>query len=71
MEKLTFKLILVLLSIFIFLIGGITMLFCLRYLYSNNLASIIGAGIPFLSGTLMTVGGIISLAILLKENKIN
>jgi hypothetical protein len=46
--------------------GALGMLFCLPYLFSANLADLIGAGFPFLGGAILLVGGLLTLANLSK-----
>lgn len=45
------------------IIAGIFgMLFCLPFLFSSNLADLVGAGFPFVSGAILTVGGLLTLS---------
>jgi len=48
-------------------IGG--MLFCLPYLWSARLPDLIGAGFPFVGGAILASGGLISLALVLRNFK--
>lgn len=48
-------------AIITFIAGIIGMLFCLPFLFSSNLADLIGAGFPFLGGAILTVGALIAL----------
>lgn len=42
--------------------GVFGMTFCLPYLFSSNVADLIGAGFPFLAGAIMSVGGLLVLS---------
>lgn len=45
------------------IIAGIFgMIFCLPFLFSSNLADLIGAGFPFVGGAILTVGGLLTLS---------
>ena len=45
------------------IIAGIFgMLFCLPFLFSYSLADLVGAGFPFVGGTILTVGGLLVLS---------
>lgn len=68
MEKLEFKKIVVLISIVIMIAGVAGMLYCLPFLYSARIEDIVGAGYPFLAGTIMLIGGLISIAIISKKD---
>ncbi|WP_421752843.1 hypothetical protein [Croceimicrobium sp.] len=46
------------------LVGLFGMLACLPFLFSANLANLIGAGLPFVGGTILVAGGLISLSML-------
>ena len=51
------------------LIAGIFgMLFCLPFLFSSNIADLIGAGFPFVGGAILTVGGLLALSNLSRTN---
>ncbi|MCC7521807.1 MAG: hypothetical protein IT220_09255 [Flavobacteriaceae bacterium] len=67
MEKLEFKKIVVLISIVIMIAGVAGMLYCLPFLYSARIEDIVGAGFPFLAGTIMLIDGLISIAIISKK----
>lgn len=41
--------------------GVFGMIFCLPFLFSSNLADLVGAGFPFLGGAILAAGGLISL----------
>jgi hypothetical protein len=47
--------------------GLFGMLFCLPYLFSSNVADLLGAGFPFVGGAILLVGGLITLSTLVKE----
>lgn len=42
--------------------GIFGMLFCLPFLFSSNIADLIGAGFPFLGASILTVGGLFTLS---------
>jgi hypothetical protein len=69
MEKLNSKMIVGLISIFTMTIGITSMLYCLNYLHSSKIEDLIGAGFPFLSGTILFTGGLVSLSIIASSNK--
>ena len=43
--------------------GAFGMLYCLQFLWSNNLNDLVGAGLPFLAGSILFGTGLISLSI--------
>lgn len=43
-------------------LGAFGMLFCLPFLFSNNVADLAGAGFPFVAGAIMASAGLISLS---------
>ena len=47
--------------------GIFGMLFCFPYLWSSNIADLVGAGFPFVAGAILTIGGLINLSILSKK----
>lgn len=49
--------------------GIFGMLFCLPFLFSSNIADLVGAGFPFLGGAILSVGGLLALTNLAKPNK--
>ncbi len=52
------------------IIAGIFgMLFCLPFLFSSNLADLVGAGFPFVGGAFLTVGGLLTLSNLSRPEK--
>ena len=52
------------------IIAGIFgMLFCLPFLFSSNLADLVGAGFPFVGGAILMIGGILVLSNLTQSNK--
>lgn len=52
------------------IIAGIFgMLFCLPFLFSSNLADLVGAGFPFVGGAILTVGGLLTLSNLSRLEK--
>ena len=50
------------------LAGIFGMLFCLPFLFSSNMADLVGAGFPFVGGAILVVGGLLTLSNLTKEN---
>ena len=52
------------------IIAGIFgMLFCLPFLFSSNMADLVGAGFPFVGGAILSVGGLLALSNLSRPNK--
>lgn len=51
------------------ILGTFGMLFCLPFLFSSNLADLVGAGIPFVSGAIIASGGLITLSNLTKQTR--
>ena len=52
------------------IIAGIFgMLFCLPFLFSSNLADLVGAGFPFVGGAILMVGGLLALSNLSRPEK--
>lgn len=50
------------------IIAGIFgMLFCLPFLFSSNIADLVGAGFPFVGGAILTVGGLFTLSNLTRQ----
>ncbi|MEJ8818469.1 hypothetical protein [Lacibacter sp. H407] len=49
------------------ILGTFGMLFCLPFLFSNNIADLVGAGFPFLGGAVIASGGLITLSNLTKQ----
>lgn len=60
---------------FVIIAAGIFgMLFCFPFLWSSNIADLVGAGFPFVAGAILTIGGLINLSILshqLEMQKLN
>ncbi len=51
------------------IIAGIFgMLFCLPFLFSSNVADLVGAGFPFVGGAILSVGGLLALSNLTPSN---
>ena len=44
--------------------GAFGMLFCFPFLWSSNMADLVGAGFPFVAGAILIIGGLINLSIL-------
>ena len=42
--------------------GIFGMLFCLPFLFSSNMADLVGAGFPFVGGAILSVGGLLALS---------
>jgi len=51
------------------ILGTFGMLFCLPFLFSNNITNLIGAGFPFLGGAIISSGGLITLSNLTKQTR--
>ncbi len=51
------------------ILGTFGMLFCLPFLFSNNMADLIGAGFPFVGGAIIASGGLITLSNLTRQVK--
>lgn len=51
------------------IVGVFGMLFCLPFLFSSNIADLIGAGFPFIGGAILVVGGLIVLSNLSQDDK--
>jgi hypothetical protein len=45
------------------------MLFCLPFLFSSNMADLVGAGFPFVSGAILIAGGLLTLSNLSRTEK--
>ena len=43
--------------------GSIGMLFCFRFLWSNHMQDLVGAGFPFVAGAILFGTGLIALAL--------
>jgi hypothetical protein len=69
MEKLELKSIVTLFAIVIIVAGIAGMLYCLPFLYSARIEDLVGAGFPFLAGSVLVTGGLISLSINLNKKK--
>ncbi len=68
MEKLDLKKIVIILAIVIMIAGIAGMFYCLPFLYSTRIEDLVGAGFPFLAGSIMLIGGLISIAIVSKKD---
>ena len=51
------------------LIGGLGMIYCLPFLYSSNLVDVVGAGLPFIAGSILVVGGLYVYSNNIERNK--
>lgn len=51
------------------ILGTFGMIFCLPFLFSSNMADLVGAGFPFVGGAIITSGGLITLSNLTKQTK--
>ncbi len=49
--------------------GIFGMIFCLPFLFSSNIADLVGAGFPFVGGAILAVGGLLALSNLSRPNK--
>jgi len=45
------------------------MLFCVKFLFSSNIADLVGAGFPFIGGAILSVGGLLALSNLSRHKK--
>ena len=50
--------------------GVAGMVFCLPFLFSSNVADLVGAGFPFVGGAILTSGGLIALSAMGKQTYI-
>ena len=50
-------------------LGTLGMIFCLPFLFSSNMADLVGAGFPFVGGAIIASGGLITLSNMTKEKK--
>ena len=50
-------------------LGTFGMIFCLPFLFSNNIADLVGAGFPFVGGAIIASGGLITLSNLTRHDK--
>lgn len=51
-------------------LGTFGMIFCLPFLFSSNIADLVGAGFSFVGGTIIASAGLISLSNLTKQTKL-
>jgi len=51
-------------SFAIIAVGIFGMLFCFPFLWSSNIADLVGAGFPFVAGAILIIGGLINLTLL-------
>ena len=53
-----------LLGSYLLLVAGLFgMLFCFPFLWSSSLVVLVGAGLPFVAGAILVVGGLLSLTL--------
>ncbi len=57
------KILINILAILTMLAGAFGMLFCFPFLWSANTADLIGAGFPFVGGSILFAGGLITLGV--------
>lgn len=50
-------------------LGTFGMLFCLPFLFSSNMADLVGAGFPFVGGAIIASGGLVTLSNLTKQTR--
>jgi len=50
-------------------LGTFGMIFCLPFLFSSNMADLVGAGFPFVGGAIIASGGLITLSNLTKQTR--
>ena len=51
-------------------LGAFGMIFCLPFLFSSNMADLVGAGFPFVGGAIVASSGLISLSNIDKQTKL-
>ncbi|MFN0256254.1 hypothetical protein [Pedobacter ureilyticus] len=51
------------------IVGIFGMIFCLPFLFSSNIADLVGAGFPFVGGAILTVGGLFTLTNLTRQTR--
>ncbi|QTV05078.1 hypothetical protein [Faecalibacter bovis] len=51
-------------------LGTFGMIFCLPFLFSSNMADLVGAGFPFVGGAIIASAGLISLSNITKQTKL-
>lgn len=51
------------------ILGAFGMIFCLPFLFSSNMADLVGAGFPFVGGAIIASGGLIALSNLTKQSR--
>lgn len=51
------------------ILGIFGMIFCLPFLFSSNMADLVGAGFPFVGGAIIASGGLITLSNLTKQTR--
>jgi len=51
------------------ILGTFGMIFCLPFLFSSNMADLVGAGFPFVGGAIIASGGLITLSNLTKQTR--
>lgn len=54
-------------SFAVIIAGLFGMLFCFPFLWSANIADLVGAGFPFVAGAILVVGGLLNLSILSQQ----
>ena len=51
------------------ILGTFGMVFCLPFLFSSNMADLVGAGFPFVGGAIIASGGLVTLSNLTKQTR--
>jgi hypothetical protein len=51
------------------ILGTFGMIFCLPFLFSSNMADLVGAGFPFVGGAIIASGGLITLSNLTRQTR--
>ena len=49
-------------ALLVTLVGVLGMLFCLPFLFSSDMADLVGAGFPFVGGAILVAGGLLALS---------
>ncbi|WP_421753240.1 hypothetical protein [Croceimicrobium sp.] len=69
MNKVNLKSLIPLISAITMVAGLLGMFFCFPFLWSANMADLVGAGFPFVAGSVLFGAGLISLSLTNREGK--
>jgi hypothetical protein len=69
MDNKAFRIAIIALSIFALGAGAFGMLFCAPFLWSANMADLVGAGFPFVGASILFASGLLSLALAQKTEE--